>query len=68
MPRPDFARIAYEAYAHDLALHGQMIQRWEHVQQHIKDAWHMAVIVVIDAYDAHIRAEGEAAWQKSQSS
>jgi hypothetical protein len=64
---PEYARIAYETYAHHLALHGTWIQGWATLQPDIKEAWHLAVIVAIDAHDAHIRDEGAAAWQRSQS-
>jgi hypothetical protein len=51
---PDYARMAYEAYAEHQEWtndQGNPIPPWHEVPQDIKDAWTHAVDTVIDAYD-----------------
>jgi hypothetical protein len=53
---PDYAQIAYEAYAEHQGwknYQGQPIPTWDSVRQDIKEAWDVAARAVLEAYADH---------------
>ena len=54
---PDYDQIAYEAYAKHQDwknYQGAPIPSWEAVREDIKEAWHAAIVAVIEAYEGRI--------------
>lgn len=52
MPEPDYARIAYEAYAKHQGwrdFHGVPLPRWEELLQHIRDGFEAAIDAAFNA-------------------
>ena len=57
MPAPDYARIAYEAYAANQPWHVSpdgtrgraVLMPWEMLPQGLRDAWQVAIDAVMDA-------------------